>query len=475
MSSRSSTGSSDLSGARVLIMGLGAHGGGAASARFCAEAGADVTVTDLRDESTLGESIAALDDLDLRFVLGRHDAEDFRRADVVVKNPAVPRSAPLLQEARRIETDISLFLDRHAGPVLAVTGTKGKSTTASALHHAIAARFPGARLGGNITVSPLTFVNELDGEEPVVLELSSFQLGDLLLTRRGTAGERPSFDVAAVTNLLPDHQDYYDSMEAYAADKALIFAGQRPHQWCILSDDDAWSRAYRPPHPSRAVRLTAERSLPPAGSFAAFHGGRGVLRLDGEAPLTLVPEETTLVGRHMRVNLLYAGVAAQLFGVPAHEVRQRTASFSGVKHRLEVVAIDGDGVRYVNDSAATIAEAAAAAVDSFDAPVHLIAGGSDKGLPLDAFGEIAARAASLHLLDGTATARIARLLDERGAAYSGPYDSLEAAFDAARAASRPGEIVLLSPGCASFGMFRNEFHRGDRFRDLVESRLGVIR
>ena len=176
----------------------------------------------------------------------------------------------------------------------------------------------------------------------------------------------------------------------------------------------------------------------------------------------------------MRVNLLYAGVAAHLFGIPADEVRRRTASFTGVAHRLEVVAVE-HGVRYVNDSAATIAEAAVAALDSFDAPVHLIAGGSDKGLPLDEFAGIAARAASLHLLAGTATERIVRLLDERGGSYAGPYDSLEAAFEAASSRARPGEVVLLSPGCASFGMFRNEFDRGNRFRVLVQSRPGVLR
>lgn len=474
MSSRSSTASSDLSGARVVVMGLGAHGGGAASARFCAEAGADVTVTDLREESALRESVASLGDLPIRFVLGRHEPEDFRRADLVVKNPAVPRTAPLLREATRIETDISLFLARHRGPVLAITGTKGKSTTASALHHAISVRYPAARIGGNITVSPLTFVDELAGGEPVVLELSSFQLGDLLLTPVGLAGERPSFDIAAITNLLPDHQDYYDSMEAYAADKALIFSGQRPEQWCLLSDDDAWSRSYRPPHPSRTVRFVAERALPPAGSVAAFDHGRGVLRLDGKTPIALVPEDTALTGRHMRLNLLYAGVAAHLFGIPADEVRRRTASFAGVRHRLEVVAVE-NRVRYINDSAATIAEAAVAALESFDAPVHLIAGGSDKGLPIDDFDEIARRAASLHLLSGTATDRIIELLEARGGSYAGPYDSLEKAYDAARDLARPGDVVLLSPGCASFGMFRNEFDRGDRFRDLVQSRRGVVR
>lgn len=466
-------GSSDLAGARVLVMGLGAHGGGAATARYCALAGARVTVTDLRSEESLRESVDSLSDLPIRFVLGRHEADDAKSADIVVKNPAVPRRAPLLAHARRIETDISLFLARHTGPVLAVTGTKGKSTTASALHHLLLGSHARARLGGNITVSPLTFLPELAGAEPVVLELSSFQLGDLLLTPEGQQGVRPSFAVSAITNLMPDHQDYYGSMEAYANDKAVIFSGQSETDWCILSDDDRWSRAYAPPYPQRVVRFvrqsagTASRAHRGQAS-AYFDGAQGFLSLPGTDPQMLVSNRTRLEGAHMRRNLLVAAVAARLFGLDPAMIRDRTAAFEGVPHRLESVATI-DGVLYVNDSAATIAEAALAAVSTYNRPVRLIAGGSDKGVPLDDFVEVARRAASLHLLEGTATPRIVALLDAAGLAHEGPYDSLAGALAAASAAATPGDVVLLSPGCASFGMFRNEFDRGDQFRRLVQS------
>lgn len=472
--SRSNTVSSELSGARILIMGLGAHGGGAASARFCAEQGAEVTVTDLQTEDALADSVAALADLPVRFVLGRHEIDDFRAADIVVKNPAVPRTAPLLRHAHRIETDISLFLTRHTGPVFAITGTKGKSSTASALHHILRSRYPGARLGGNITVSPLTFLPDLRGDEPIVLELSSFQLGDLLLTPEGEAGSRPSFRVSAVTNLLPDHQDYYASMQDYAADKALVFAGQGPHDWCVLSDDDEFSRAYRPPREDRVVRVTAESPLPPAGRVAGFDRGMGLARINPHAaPVALVGADTKITGRHMRTNLLFAGVMAHLFGMPDDEIRRETAGFTGVPHRLETIAVI-HGTRYVNDSAATIVEAAVAAAESFREPVHIIAGGSDKGLPLDGFTTVARRAQSLHLLAGTATERIVGLLEESGIPYSGPYASLSAALESAAARAESGDVVLLSPGCASFGMFRNEFDRGDQFRRLVQNRAGMI-
>jgi UDP-N-acetylmuramoylalanine--D-glutamate ligase len=456
-------------------MGLGLHGGGVASARYCAEAGADVTVTDLRDEDALDESIRQLSDLRISFVLGRHEISDFRRADIVVKNPAVPRSVPFLDEARRIETDVSLFLAAFGGPVLAVTGTKGKSSVASALHHVLAASDGRARIGGNITVSPLSFVHELEGDEPVVLELSSFQLGDLLLTPAADSGRGPAFAVSAITNIMPDHQDYYASMGEYAADKAIIFSSQAADNWCVLSQDDEWSRAFRPPHPDRTIRLTSTSPLPPTGGVAGFDGDRGVLRLsEGGHPVVLVEPDTKLPGRHMRTNLLFGGVMAHLYGAPAELVRERTASFGGVPHRLETVEIVR-GVRFVNDSAATIAEATSAALDSFSGPVRLIAGGSDKGVPLDAFVRVAASASSLHLLEGTATERIIGLLTKAGLPYEGPYGSLEDAVDAAASAATPGDVVLLSPGCASFGMFRNEFDRGDRFRRLVEERARMVR
>jgi UDP-N-acetylmuramoylalanine--D-glutamate ligase len=366
---------------------------------------------------------------------------------VVIKNPAVPRRSPFLQLAARIETDISVFLASHEGPVLAVTGTKGKSSTASALHHLLTAEHPSARLGGNITISPLSFQRELRGDEVVVLELSSFQLGDLTLTENWKQGACRPFDVAVLTNLLPDHQDYYSSMEEYARDKAIIFERQPDNGWVVLAGHDQYSMAYEPPHPERVVRIGKNQEHDPH-----FH--------------ELLPEELPIAGSHMKRNLFTAAVAAACFGMDPEGIRAAASHYRGIPHRLERVATI-DGVTFVNDSAATIQEAALAAVTSFDRPVHLIAGGSDKGLPLDQFPEIGRRVASLALLAGSATAKIMRLLDDAACSYSGPHDSLLGALSIARSNARPGDIVLLSPGCASFGMFRNEFDRGDQFRELV--------
>jgi len=424
-------------------MGLGAHGGGLATARFCHAHGARVTVTDLRSERDLGGSVDALPAA-VDVILGKHRAEDFKRADIVFKNPAVPRTSSYLRHARRVETDISWFLASHPGRVHAVTGTKGKSTTASALHHLLSAEDGRARLGGNITVSPLSFLDDLLGDEPVVLELSSFQLGDLLLTQRASDPDFPAFATSIVTNILPDHQDYYDSMEAYEADKTVIFRAQHGESWVVLCADDPRSARLIPPHRNHVVRATAQMM---AG---------------------LVPASVRVVGEHQRMNLLLAAIAAQCAGMKADTIRRLLAGFKGVPHRLEYVRGCG-GVEFFNDSAATIAEAALLAVRSFDRPVHLIAGGSDKGLPMDDLIRAASEAASLHLLSGTGTQRILSAPHADGLAFTGPHDSLEAAVKAAQAAAAPGGVILLSPGCASFGMFRNEFDRGDQFRNLVQS------
>ena len=439
-------------------MGLGLHGGGVATARFCCAHGAEVTVTDLRAEEDLADSIEALSDCSIRYVLGRHERGDFASADIVFKNPAVPRTSRFLSDVNRVETDISFFLALHRGPVYGITGTKGKSTTASALHSIVSAQDASARLGGNITLSPLTFADDLNGDEPIVLELSSFQLGDLGLTPAGKTGEVPRLAVAVVTNVLADHQDYYPSMEAYASDKTWVFRGQRHDSWVLLSADDPYSSGFVPPFPNRCIRISGEQPV-------------GTVRLPemlGGNEVVVVPEEVRVRGVHQRLNLLFAGVSAVAAGVDLALIRERIASFPGLPHRLEHVG-SIDGVAYYNDSAATIADASLAAVRSFHERVHLIAGGSDKGLSLDLFANISDTVASLHLLAGSAAPQIVTTVRAAGGSFSGPHTSLSGAMDAARNAAKPADVVLLSPGCASFGMFRNEFDRGDQFRSLVRA------
>jgi UDP-N-acetylmuramoylalanine--D-glutamate ligase len=472
--------SESYSGTRVTVMGLGLHGGGVSAARFLARQGAKVTVTDLRNEAELRPSLEALDGLDIRFVLGRHEEADFSRADIVVKNPAVRRTSRYLGLARRIETDVSLFLTRNRSELAVVTGTKGKSSTASALHHILSRAGAPSLLGGNITRSPLDFLEAADQEHTVVLELSSFQLGDLTLTPGGIHALTPQ--VSMITSIFRDHLDYYESMKEYVADKRLIYAAQGSDDWTIARDDE-WGRSFLAETRARRAVVSDTR---PAGSGAAggrveastrderfeasafFEGPVGIARV-ADREEQVVPEELLVPGVHMRRNLLAAALACRLLGVPAATVRDAVAAYPGIDHRLELVT-ERDGVRFYNDSAATIPEATLEAVSAFDAPVHLIAGGTDKNIDFSPFAEIAGRVAGLYLLEGNAAETITAAVVRGGhTAPAGPFSSLEKAIGAAARVAHRGEIVILSPGCASFGMFQNEFDRGRQFRELVRA------
>ena len=465
---------SEFSGKKVTVMGLGLHGGGLASARYLCAQGAEVTVTDLRSESELRGSLDQLGGLPLRLVLGRHEERDFRYADVVVKNPAVARGSAYLAMARCIETEISLFLRNCTAQVVAVTGTKGKSTTAAAIHHILTHLGARSHLGGNIAVSPLAFLPGLHAQHYVVLELSSFQLGDLRLVAGGEQLLQPR--VAIITNLMSDHMDYYASFEDYFGDKALVFSGQSAADVTLYNQDDRYGPRYAALTPAQPIGLShsplnrlsdaADGNANRAAAWLEHDCGR--LRRQSGAAELILPEAVTLVGEHNRFNLLFAATAVRCLGFAAAEIAAAAKSFGGVAHRMQKVA-SIDQVDFYNDSAATIAEAALAALESFTQPVHLIAGGSDKRLDLSLFRQIAARSRALYLLSGNATDRIVTLLQSSATPCYGPFDTLAAAVTAARRNAQRGEAVVLSPGCASFGMFRNEFHRGDSFCEIVHN------
>jgi UDP-N-acetylmuramoylalanine--D-glutamate ligase len=464
----------DLRGLRATVMGLGLHGGGLAAAQFLIRHGARVTVTDLLDETVLGPSLDQLAG-PVRLVLGRHEEHDFTATDLVIKNPGVRSDSRFLNAALEagttVENDISLFCRLHPDtPVLAVTGSKGKSTTAAALHHALRRWHPDACLGGNITVSPLMFADRLAAGTPVVLELSSWQLGDLpdpaVLRAR----------VAILTNILPDHQDRYPSMRAYAADKLRIFAGQHASDRAVFGAH-TWRWVDRPP--TARVWHVADGTLRRAGlpAHAGAEVDGGVLRLcdpDHREIGALALPSALLPGRHNLLNLAAAALGtAALVGVrelPAAVAA--LADFGGLEHRLEHVA-EWRGIRIVNDSAATMPHATAAAVAACPAPVTLIAGGNDKELDFSALHGHLAPVANAVLLDGTATGKLAAALADGGVATAGPFGDLRAAVRAALAATAAGGTLLFSPGATSFGMFAHEFERGAAFKQAVRDLTGT--
>ncbi len=463
--------SSDLtrlfSGLNVTVMGLGLHGGGTAAALFFIKNGATVTVTDLQSREELASSLQHLSPYPVRYTLGGHKEEDFRNADIVIKNPAIPAASPFLALAERVETDISIFLSLIRSPVIAITGSKGKSTVSSAIHHVLSAVYPDARLGGNITVSPLTFVDELlqnprQAEVPVVLELSSWQLADLKESR----ALKPA--IAVITNILPDHQNRYPSMESYVQDKKQIYKNQDPCSKTVLNFDDPYHADFAKETPAQPIFFS--RGPLPAGLEGGWLSRDiGRVRL-GKSESVVFGRELKVPGEHNRLNSLCAGVVLTAFGIAPHMIRQGLETFPGIAHRLEFVAEAG-GISYFNDSAATIPHATIEALHSFTSPVHLIMGGTDKEIDFSVFQGPADIPKGIYILEGDAAEKIISVCTAAGVRFKGPFPSLDSAVKAARNEAHPGDIILLSPGCASFGMFKNEFQRGDEFTRIVRSMI----
>ncbi len=451
----------DIPGLKVTVMGLGLNGGGLESARFFASHGAEVTVTDLRDEKVLRPSMLALATWPIRYVLGRHEMPDFAGADIVIKNPAVKPTSPYLKAARRIESDISVFLGLSESPVIAITGSKGKSTTVSAIKHGFDSAGMKSLLGGNITVSPLSFLGETGPDIPVTLELSSWQLADL----KGLGVLKPR--ISAITSIMPDHQNYYGSMEAYVADKRIIYAEQGKGDFTLCSRDDGWGLSFASETPAKPVFFSG--ATLPGGMDGAFLDGREGFFRSGASKVPIVPSELLVPGGHQKRNLLVAGAALYLYGVAPSAIAPAMASFPGVEHRLEFFA-ERDGVRCYNDSAATIPEAVAAAIEAFDRPLVLITGGTDKDLDFSPLSAQVEKPKDIILIAGSGTDKLIPILRSAGRLFRGPFDSLEKAVDEAFASAKPGDAILLSPGCTSFGMFLNEFDRGTKFKNLVLSR-----
>jgi UDP-N-acetylmuramoylalanine--D-glutamate ligase len=450
-----------LRGQRVLVMGLGLLGGGVGAARYAVEQGAaEVVVTDLRSPDVLAPSIARLDGLPIRYVLGGHDTADFERADVVVRNPNVRRDSPYLAAAqaagKRVEMEIAWFFRACRGKIAGVTGTRGKSTTTTLLHHILAAAGLRPLLGGNLgNIETLALLPDITPERWVVLELGNWMLEGLHTIRRSPR-------MAIFTNLLPDHLNAYDSMDDYGEAKTSIFRYQGADDVAIFNADNDYTRRYAAEAHSEAVWL--------------YSSERGVAyRRDApedEQPFAYAAD-IRLRGAHNGGNVQAATLAAELIGVAPKTIHAAVASFGGVSHRLEVVRVL-DGVTYVNDSASTAPVAGVAALRSFTEPVVLIAGGNSKLLDMREFAaEAAARAKRVIVLKGDVSAdfaeavrAMARELGGRDP-VSGPFDAFAQAIAAARSAAEPGDVVLLSPGFTSFGMFLNEFDRGDQFRALV--------
>lgn len=449
---------------KVVILGLARQG--KALARFFAQRGWQVTVSDTRSAESLRSALDELRNLPVHYVLGEHPLSMLADCDLLCLSGGVPAELPFVQAARRrgirVSNDAQEFLQRCPVPVLGITGSAGKTTTTALVGEM--AREAGFRtwVGGNIGNPLINDLSVIELEDRVVMELSSFQLEIM------TASPQ----VAGVLNITPNHLDRHGTMAAYIAAKAQIVAHQSAADVAVLGYDDPNARALAAQTAAR-VRYFSGQKVLEHGAF--LREAKLLLRQNEEEQLVCLRSEIRLRGYHNVLNVLAAITLAAEIDVPVAAMRQAINAFTGVEHRLEEVR-RSQGVLWVNDSIATAPERVLAALDSFAEPLILLAGGRDKDLPWGKFAERVVERVRVLILFGEARAMIEKEVRQVWEAGSAPATlmqiistaSLEQAVAAAARQAKSGEVVLLSPGGTSFDAFQDFAARGERFRALVE-------
>ncbi len=452
-------------------MGLGGFGGGAAAVRFLVERGVIIRVSDQRSAQQLKVTMAELDDLKgVDWQLGGHHWSHFSDADFVVVNPAVPPCHPIVQQIEAmgipLSSEMNLFWSLNRGRVIAVTGSNGKSTTTALIHSIVQASGQRCWLGGNIGRSLLPHVDEISVEDWVVLELSSFQLH--LLDR---IKARP--DIAVITNFAPNHLDWHGTLDEYRRAKQTILRWQTSDDFCILNGDDSdiatWPRSACTTFVSENTPDDVLSKHDAMQAWLDRHGTAHILQRN-QKPNILefsIADWCTLRGRHNLSNALFSVAAAQLTGASETAIRQGLEKFEALPHRLQLVGYF-EGRRFYNDSISTTPESTIAALDSFEEPVVILAGGYDKQIDLTNLSKkIAERAKAASLLGQTAPTLKSGITTANAHLPVESCPDFEQAFAWAVEQSSPGDVILLSPGCASFDWFQSFVDRGDQFCRLA--------
>ena len=471
-------------GTKALVMGLGLHGGGVATAKWLQKHGAKVTVTDKRDAQMLASSLKALRGLPIQYMLGKHRHADFRTNDLIVVNPGVPRESEYLATAaragKRIENDASLFFRFSHNPVIAITGTRGKTTTTLWAASLLQKKYPETRSSGNTPDN--AFLREFERvhnkDIPVVAEMSSWQLERLSAGGRGP-------HISVITNLYPDHLNRYGGIRDYANAKANIFAFQKSDDFLILNHDNVWTPYFLKKHPKSLLFFVSAKPLPKEVHGLFVRGGMLIFRFDGiEQKLFSVKRFVALRGAHNLENLMNAVLAVKLFDPTILVSERDILRLPTPKMRQEEIFKKGKLV-VVNDSTATSPDGTIAAIKRFSQLGHsmsklvLICGGTDKALE---FGELAdvikkhIPADRLILLEGSATAKLVKTLHMSKVKYSvsNTKKTLKECVDEAFLVAKKTKgktTILFSPGAASFEKFLHEFDRGEKFNALVAKQI----
>ena len=451
----------ELAGKRVVILGLARQG--VAMARFASLAGADVIASDIRSTQELEEYLDSVSDLTLELVLEKHPLSLLEGADVVVISGGVPADLPIVIEAQRrgilVTNDSLEFIKRVPCQVIGITGSAGKTTTTALTGAMVEASGRKTWIGGNIGRPLLTELPNMSSLDMVVQELSSFQLE--LWTQ--------SPPVSAVLNITPNHLDRHFDMADYRSAKANILRFQSEEDIAILSADDPVARAMKSEVVGRLRTFSIENQV----DDGAFVEGDSLLLHDGYRETAICTiDQIPLRGRHNISNILAAITLADSVGASNSSIEDAIVNFTGVPHRLELVAIIND-VRYINDSIATAPERALAALDSFSEPGILLAGGRDKDMVWDEWAQKVSTQTRAVVLFGELAGFMEKKLTAASAESDAKYfqsirtQSMDDALTVATQIAEPGDVVLLAPGGTSFDSFVDFEARGVAFRKLV--------
>lgn len=449
-------------GKRAAVLGIGASN--APVIRFLVEAGARVTACDVKTKEELGDAYERVAGLPVEFRLGPGYLDGLEEFDMVFPTPGMPLDLPELVKAREHgvlqSNEVGLFLDLCEAPVVGITGSDGKTTTTTLVSEVLKAAGKKVFTGGNIGNPLLAEVFGITPDSIVVLELSSFQLQPL----------SRSPHIGVVLNLTANHLDHHRSMEEYADAKKNIFRHQGHGDFTVLNFDNAYTRAMGDECPGRRVFFSRRREVP-GGVF--LRGDDIIVAIRGEEEFAASRNDIQIPGDHNVENVLAVAAVAALCGCDFAALRRVLREFKGVAHRIEFVAELG-GVRFYDDSIATTPSRAVAGLRSFREPVIVIAGGSGKNVPFDEFAEAAVERAKAVVLVGETAPQIRAAIEAAGAVAGRAVRMVEArgfeeAVHLAADEASPGDVVLLSPACASFDMFRNYKERGDRFKEIVRA------
>ena len=443
----------DVNGKRVLVVGLGKSG--VASALFLKKHGATVSVSDTKSGDELRNEIPVLLDNGITVETGGHGERMFKGQDLIVVSPGVPVDAPPLVQARSLgETvigEIELAAQFLPGPIVAITGSNGKTTTTTLVGEIMTAGGFPALVGGNIGTPAISLAERAKPETVIVLEISSFQLETV-----------QSFHpkVAVVLNVTPDHLDRHRTFEVYVDAKARVFENQDGSDYAVLNADDPTCVAMSKRTGAQVFWFSRQKEV----DHGAWVRDGAIVFRDGEGQREILEvSDIPLKGAHNLENVLAAVSAGVLMGCAPHKLRQAVQNFKAVEHRLEFVATIG-GVDYYNDSKATNVDATIKALESFPANIHLILGGKDKGSDYTVLNDLVRKRVKRVYTIGAAAAKIESQIKAPEIIHA---QTLDNAIRKAHALAQPGDVVLLAPACASFDQFKSYEHRGKVFKEIV--------